>query len=258
MHACPSQPNSSDAPFATPEHAHRLVHSSCDLLTPPLFWVLRHLRMLVAAGNTSTLPLAPPVPAPDWRTTSSLPLLSVQLQLEVPVHSPGREAGWLAWWHSTPLSTWPIPPPLAALGLCRPMPVSCHHTPGLPLPESQTLAARCPLLQWPWCRGNKRRSPPQFFGKDSWLGLLTAAVMGLQHAMAMLAGGCRMHPGLCASRCGSRDTHACARAASPGPLPPSFRHLLPCLAPLLPRPDHRALPDRQQRPSGGREYVRSG
>ncbi|EFN55989.1 hypothetical protein CHLNCDRAFT_145360 [Chlorella variabilis] len=42
--------------------------------------------------------------------------------------------------------------------------------------------------QWPWCRGNKRRSPPQFFGKDSWLGLLTAAVMGLQHAMAMLAG----------------------------------------------------------------------
>jgi hypothetical protein len=43
-------------------------------------------------------------------------------------------------------------------------------------------------LQWPWCRGNTRRAPPQFFGKDSWLGILTATVMGLQHAMAMLAG----------------------------------------------------------------------
>ena len=43
-------------------------------------------------------------------------------------------------------------------------------------------------LQWPWCAGARRRSPPQFFGRDAWLGLLTAAVMGLQHAMAMLAG----------------------------------------------------------------------
>lgn len=42
--------------------------------------------------------------------------------------------------------------------------------------------------QWPWCVGARRRSQPQFFGRDAWLGLLTAAVMGLQHAMAMLAG----------------------------------------------------------------------
>ena len=45
-----------------------------------------------------------------------------------------------------------------------------------------------PRLQWPWCVGARRRSQPQFFGRDAWLGLLTAAVMGLQHAMAMLAG----------------------------------------------------------------------
>lgn len=43
--------------------------------------------------------------------------------------------------------------------------------------------------EWPWCRGSKgARAPPRFFGRDSWLGMLTATVMGLQHAMAMLAG----------------------------------------------------------------------
>ncbi|PSC73164.1 Uric acid-xanthine permease [Micractinium conductrix] len=42
--------------------------------------------------------------------------------------------------------------------------------------------------QWPWCNKAGKRNPPRFFDKDAWLGLCTAAVMGLQHAMAMLAG----------------------------------------------------------------------
>ena len=34
----------------------------------------------------------------------------------------------------------------------------------------------------------QKRDPPRFFGKDSFLGIATAAVMGLQHALAMVGG----------------------------------------------------------------------
>lgn len=40
----------------------------------------------------------------------------------------------------------------------------------------------------PYCTGGKKRAPPKFFGRDSFLGLLTALVMGLQHALAMIGG----------------------------------------------------------------------
>ena len=55
-------------------------------------------------------------------------------------------------------------------------------------PDSVRLCAPPAPLQWPWCTGGKKRQPPKFFGRDAFLGILTAAVMGLQHAMAMLAG----------------------------------------------------------------------
>lgn len=42
--------------------------------------------------------------------------------------------------------------------------------------------------QWPYCTGGKKRPAPNFFGKDAWLGLCTAAVMGFQHALAMIGG----------------------------------------------------------------------
>lgn len=38
----------------------------------------------------------------------------------------------------------------------------------------------------PFKRG--KRDPPSFFGKDAWLGFITAIIMGLQHAMAMAGG----------------------------------------------------------------------
>lgn len=41
---------------------------------------------------------------------------------------------------------------------------------------------------FPYCTKQKERKPPTFFGKDSWLGLLTATVMGFQHAIAMIGG----------------------------------------------------------------------
>eukprot|EP00877_Chromochloris_zofingiensis_P003759 jgi/Chrzof1/13384/Cz07g31020.t1 len=40
---------------------------------------------------------------------------------------------------------------------------------------------------WPFCQTKPRR-PPTFFGRDAFLGLLTSAVMGLQHALAMAGG----------------------------------------------------------------------
>ncbi|KAL6771374.1 XUV1 [Auxenochlorella protothecoides x Auxenochlorella symbiontica] len=39
---------------------------------------------------------------------------------------------------------------------------------------------------WPFKAG--KRDPPTFFATDAWLGILTAMVMGLQHAMAMVGG----------------------------------------------------------------------
>lgn len=43
------------------------------------------------------------------------------------------------------------------------------------------------MPQWPWCMKQKRSAPP-FFGKDEFLGVLLAAIMGLQHALAMVGG----------------------------------------------------------------------
>ncbi|GAB4815854.1 hypothetical protein N2152v2_002900 [Parachlorella kessleri] len=42
------------------------------------------------------------------------------------------------------------------------------------------------MPQWPF--GRKKRDPPKFFEVNAWLGFLTAAVMGLQHALAMIGG----------------------------------------------------------------------
>lgn len=62
--------------------------------------------------------------------------------------------------------------------LCAP----ARHLAPMPRP------ARALPPQWPWCTGGKARPPPTFFGRDSFLGVATATLMGLQHAMAMLAG----------------------------------------------------------------------
>lgn len=43
--------------------------------------------------------------------------------------------------------------------------------------------------QWPYCaKDGRKRDAPTFFGKDAFLGILTATVMGLQHALAMCGG----------------------------------------------------------------------
>lgn len=41
--------------------------------------------------------------------------------------------------------------------------------------------------KWPYC-GQTKRAAPHFFGRDDWLGILTAMVVGLQHCLAMVGG----------------------------------------------------------------------
>lgn len=41
--------------------------------------------------------------------------------------------------------------------------------------------------QWPWCLKTAHKGPP-FFPKDEVLAVFVAAVMGLQHALAMVGG----------------------------------------------------------------------
>jgi hypothetical protein len=46
------------------------------------------------------------------------------------------------------------------------------------------------LLQprWPYCMGGRKNAPPLFYGTYKPLGIITAAITGLQHALAMAAG----------------------------------------------------------------------
>ena len=103
--------------------------------------------------------------------------------------------------HSTHCTPRVLPKATVALHSAEPGDVECAslgcpthtHTQGTcpctgAPPDSVRLCAPPAPLQWPWCTGGKKRQPPKFFGRDAFLGILTAAVMGLQHAMAMLAG----------------------------------------------------------------------
>ena len=45
-----------------------------------------------------------------------------------------------------------------------------------------------PQPVFPYFRKSKGVPPPMFFGKDDFLGLFVALVMGLQHALAMVGG----------------------------------------------------------------------
>lgn len=43
------------------------------------------------------------------------------------------------------------------------------------------------MPQWPWCLKQKRPAPP-FFAPNEWMGVMLAAIMGLQHSLAMVGG----------------------------------------------------------------------
>ena len=143
----------------------------------------------------------------------------------------------------------PPPPPLPSLP--RPWPASRRRAPASPPVAHRHLLARPspPQLslalpqkylctpQWPFKAS--KRDPPQFFAVDAWLGIFTAMVMGLQHALSMIGGAC---------------TSVCTRL--PVLAPPCC---LPCPWPeartparlLLPPPPSRALPPARLPPSAG-------
>jgi uracil-xanthine permease len=44
------------------------------------------------------------------------------------------------------------------------------------------------MPQWPWCMGKRKRAAPPFYAHNEFLGIFLAAIMGLQHALAMVGG----------------------------------------------------------------------
>jgi hypothetical protein len=66
-------------------------------------------------------------------------------------------------------------------------PNECAVLISIPLPPPSPFPPS-PQPVFPYFRKSKGVPPPMFFGKDDFLGLFVALVMGLQHALAMVGG----------------------------------------------------------------------